>query len=517
MSAGRAVIYARYSSAAQRDASIEDQVRVCRECAERRGDRIVEVYADRATSGTTTAKRDEFMRLMADSRDGRWDTLYVYKIDRFARNRYDSAIYRKELSERGVSIVAAAESIPDGPDGIILEALLEGLAEYYSANLSENVKRGMEGNALKCMHNGARCYGYDLGSDGYYHVNEAEAEVVRTVFGLYAGGASCPEIVEALSPYRTRTGKRWRVQDVSRMVRNEKYAGTYVYKDHRVPGGMEAIVDMATFDAAQARTENRRRSRRRLGAVDYTLTGMLFDGEGRPFVGVSGRGRRGKKYCYYKCLETGTAWPKDKVDEAVAEALSSLFDAGGGAMESIADMVMSALDEEQTEERRSVEEAERRVASMGREVERLIDLAMKVDENEQVAARIDAVSRERAELEDDLARRREALDFISRDKILFFLEEVRRTGKPAKVVEAFVSRVMIDVDGAVTVEFGIGENDSVGKGKINEPPGRPGGSNDSLRAGAEGFEPPTNGTKNRCPTIGRRPSVREQCSRLRAA
>ena len=143
-----AVIYARYSSSGQREESIEDQVRVCTEEARRNGDRIVRVYADRATSGTTTNHRAAFAEMVADSARGWFEKVYVYKTDRFARNRYDSAIYKTKLKRNGVRVVSATERIEDGPDGILLEAVLEGMAEYYSANIAENVKRGLHVNAL---------------------------------------------------------------------------------------------------------------------------------------------------------------------------------------------------------------------------------------------------------------------------------------------------------------------------------------------------------------------------------
>lgn len=124
----KAVIYARYSSHNQRDASIEDQVRVCREDAERRGDEIVGIYADRAVSGTSD-RRDQFQKMIADAERADWDVVYTYKTDRFARSRYDSAIYKSRLRKFGKTIVCSAESIPEGPDGIILESVLEGMAK----------------------------------------------------------------------------------------------------------------------------------------------------------------------------------------------------------------------------------------------------------------------------------------------------------------------------------------------------------------------------------------------------
>lgn len=99
-----AAIYARYSSSRQRKESIEDQVAACRSSAEAAGDEVAEVYADEAKSGTTTERRDAFRQMMADAKSGRFRRLWVYKTDRFARNRYDSAIHKHRLKVSGVEV-----------------------------------------------------------------------------------------------------------------------------------------------------------------------------------------------------------------------------------------------------------------------------------------------------------------------------------------------------------------------------------------------------------------------------
>ena len=162
----RAAIYARFSSSRQREESIADQVRVCTERAVREGWDIAGTYTDEARSGTDASHRPGFQRMVADAERGAFDVLLVYKLDRFARNRYDSATYRAKLRRAGVEVVSATEGVPDGPEGIILDSVLEGMAEYYSANLAQNVRRGMEGNALKCRHNGVRVFGYFNSPDG---------------------------------------------------------------------------------------------------------------------------------------------------------------------------------------------------------------------------------------------------------------------------------------------------------------------------------------------------------------
>lgn len=118
----KAVIYARYSPGPrQTDQSIEGQLTVCTDFCNQRGLTVVDTYCDRHISGRTDA-RSEFQKLIADAKKRKFDAVVVYKTDRFARNKYDSAIYKRELKQNGIQIFYAAEAIPDGPEGIILRA-----------------------------------------------------------------------------------------------------------------------------------------------------------------------------------------------------------------------------------------------------------------------------------------------------------------------------------------------------------------------------------------------------------
>ena len=156
----RAVIYARYSSDNQREESIEGQLRDCNEYAKYNDIEIVGHYIDRAYSAKTD-DRPDFQKMIADSNKKLFDVVLVWKLDRFARSRYDSAFYRYTLRKNGVKIISVKENISDGPEGIILESMIEAMAEYYSANLSQNVKRGFRENALKGKWNGGAIpFGY---------------------------------------------------------------------------------------------------------------------------------------------------------------------------------------------------------------------------------------------------------------------------------------------------------------------------------------------------------------------
>lgn len=303
----RAVIYARYSSHAQKDASIEQQLRVCRQYAREHDLQIVGEYCDHAISGTSD-KRPEFLRMIKDSAKGHWERVLVYKIDRFARNRYDSAMYKARLKKNGVKVMSVMEPIPEGPEGILLESVLEGSAEYYSANLSQNILRGMHDNALACkVNNGGLPLGYVKGPDGRYAIEPAGAAVVREIFEMYANGSNVAEIIATLNSrgLRTSRGAQWNKNSLHTILRNERYAGVYIWRDVRIEGGIPAIISRELFDEVQDRLKKVARAPAAARTdVDYMLTGKLFCGHcGSPMVGESGTGKSGRKFYYYNCIK----------------------------------------------------------------------------------------------------------------------------------------------------------------------------------------------------------------------
>jgi DNA invertase Pin-like site-specific DNA recombinase len=306
----RAVIYVRYSSHSQRDVSIEQQIRACRRFAERQDIEILDVYEDRALTGTSD-KRPGFQKMIRDAAHGEWDYVIVYTLDRFARDRYDSAVYKRQLKNHGVKVLSAMENISDDPTGVLMESLLEGLAEYYSKELSQKIRRGMEDNARKCLVNGSLPLGYVRGADGRYAICEEEAEIVREAFRRVAAGEKFLQIFEDFNSrgLLTKKGKAWNKSSFNKMLTNERYIGIYIYGDVRIPGGIPAIVTQDQFDAVTNRLGNKANARisaapqrRRQENGTYLLTGKLFCGHCKsPMVGVSGHSKAGSPYYYYVC------------------------------------------------------------------------------------------------------------------------------------------------------------------------------------------------------------------------
>lgn len=233
----------------------------------------------------------------------------MYTLDRFARNRYDSAIYKAKLKKNGVRVYYAKQPMPDTPEGIILESVLEGYAEYYSENLARNIKRGIRENALQGLATGGAnlLLGYTVGEDRKYAIDPTGAKIVQEIFQLYADGMSATQIIAYCNErgYKTARGNAFNKNSLRTILRNEKYIGTYKLMDIVIPDGMPAIIDKPLFEKVQAMLKHNGKARAKAKAHEnYLLTTKLFCGHcGSPMVGESGTSKTGQVHYYYKCTK----------------------------------------------------------------------------------------------------------------------------------------------------------------------------------------------------------------------
>ncbi len=296
-----AVIYARYSSDNQTEQSIEGQLRVCEQYAKNNDILIVHTYIDRAMTGTND-NRPDFQQMIRDSNNRQFENIIVYKIDRFSRNKYETAKYKKILKDNGVKLLSAMEKIPDTPEGIILESLLEGMAEYYSAELAQKVSRGMRETRIKgFFQGGALPYGYKL--DGRKIViDESKLEIVKTIFKQYANGVFVKDIVSYLSNNGiTNRGKEFKRSTVYDMLRNEAYIGIY-RKDNTIYENMyPQIIDNETFSKSLAKRGVNHYGKRSVKSI-YLLRNKLICGYcGKKLIAESAITKAGHRINYYKC------------------------------------------------------------------------------------------------------------------------------------------------------------------------------------------------------------------------
>ena len=293
-----AVIYARFSCDKQRDESIEDQLRVCMEYAREHGITVVGQYCDYALSGRND-HRPQFLKMIEDSKSGAFNTVLLWKMDRFARNRWDSAIYKKELYMNGVSVISATEPIPEGGGGIIMESIYDGMAEMYSVQISQNVKRAARGNALKNKSNGGyTLFGYKVNPiTRQYELDEVTAPIAEEIFNRAAAGKSYKSIIQ----YAKSLGFNFGYCKLSTMLKNERYTGVYIYDGIRNEGGMPAIVSKTKFDIIQRIFADNSR-RQRSANVKYLFSKRCFCGKcGSTITGEYAKNSKGSIYYYYTC------------------------------------------------------------------------------------------------------------------------------------------------------------------------------------------------------------------------
>lgn len=300
-----AIAYYRYSSHKQGEQSIEGQAHAAQAWASANGYTLVREYADRAVSGRTD-DREAFQQMLRELDRLRPEVLILWKVDRMGRNREEVAINKYKCKKAGTKVVYTAESIPDSPEGVILESVLEGMAEYYSLQLSQNIRRGQRLSAEKCQSIGGRpLMGYRV-INKRYELDESGAAVVREIFKMYLSGSSQSQIARSLNAQGLRTvaGKAWRSESVRRILVNERYTGIYICSGFRIPGGMPQIIDEETFRRAQEMAKvHKRMPAHDWENTEYLLTGKLFCGKcGRQMTGISGRGKSGAKHNYYACM-----------------------------------------------------------------------------------------------------------------------------------------------------------------------------------------------------------------------
>ena len=457
-----AVIYARYSSDSQREESIEGQLRECREYAERNNMTTVGTYIDRALSAKT-ADRPEFQRMIKDSAKELFEIVLVWKLDRFSRDRYDSAHYKHILKKNGVKVISAKEHISEGPEGIILEAMLEGYAEFYSAELSEKIHRGQKENALKGKNNGGGVpLGYLLDKKAQKLViDPVTAPLVVEIFEKYADGKSVRSIVEDFNTrgLKTKKGQPFNINSFSSLLKNRKYIGEYRYQDVVIEGGVPAIVPEDLFNRVQERMEKNRHAPAMAKAKeDYLLTTKLFCGYcGAYLCGESGTSRTGVVHHYYKCVSVKKKrtdchkkpvrkeWLEDMVVNATMKMLMN--DATIGA-------IVSALMTLQDEENVNLPLYEKQLRETKTAIDNLLNAIQQGLLTRSTKERLDALEAAQDELENKIACEKLAKPRITEEQLRFFLEKFRKMdvanqAQRKMLIDTFVNAIFLYDDKVV--------------------------------------------------------------------
>jgi len=452
-----AVIYARYSSDNQREESIEGQIRECMEFAERQGVTVIGKYIDRAMSAKTD-DRPDFQRMIKDSAKHLFDVVIVWKLDRFARNRYDSARYKTTLKRNGVRVISAKENISDRPEGILLESMLEGYAEYYSAELSEKVIRGMTDNALKCKSNGSQMpFGYVTDSEQHFVIEPHEAALVQELYTRYAAGEASTDIMRDFTArgVRSKTGKVFTKSTIINMLHNRRYLGEYRFMDIVVDGGIPQIISQELFDRVQARfSRSKKAPARNKAKVDYLLTTKLYCGKCGTFMaGESGTSRSGDTHYYYKCSNVKRRRGCDKKSvrkEWIEDLVVDLTMQYALADEPIERMAESVV-ELQKKENTVLPMLKKRMAETAKAISNLLDAIQQGLFNAAAKQRMDELEAAKSALEIQIAQEEMQQPTLTKDQIVFWIGQFRHGDTKdmhfrRQLIDSFVNAIYLYED-----------------------------------------------------------------------
>jgi DNA invertase Pin-like site-specific DNA recombinase len=443
-------LYLRFSSERQREQSIEGQLRDCRSFCKVNRYRIAAIYVDRATTARKDVeKRIHFQEMIRDSEKKPWKYVVVWKLDRFARNRTDSALFKFRLRKNGVRVISATEAISEKPEGIILEAVLEGMAEFYSADLSQKITRGMRESALKCHSIGGHVpLGYKI-EDHKLVVDPNTAYIVQEAFRLYANGETVAEICRMFNTkgYRTAKGAEFNRNSFKSMFRNERYIGVYTYRDIRIEGGVPAIIDKELFETVSHRLSvNAEAPARGKAKVDYLLAGKLFCGHcGGSMNGESGTSKTGAIHNYYTCYSRKRHHSCDKrplkkewIEQVVAQDAMELMT--DEVIEELADMAMAQTDQDLKENTRIPELTERKkeiesgIANITKAIEKGIA-------SDSLMERLVELEKDKKKILRLLEEEEKYVCRIDREQIIFWLEKF----KGGNLEDEGFRRIIIDL------------------------------------------------------------------------
>lgn len=343
-----AAAYIRVSTDDQAEYSPDAQLRALKSWA-RANDYYVDpdhIYIDEGISGRKAERRPAFMSMIsaAKQKPAPFEAILVHKFDRFARSREDSVVYKSLLrKECGVKVISITESIEDDKFSIILEAMLEAMAEYYSINLSEEVKKGMTEKARRGERQTSAPFGY-RSVNGQLVPDPTEAAAVKYLFDRFASGQFSGETYFALtrwlndSGYRTRRGKSFQNRSVRYILTNPTYIGLNAWTPDRKKkrnteylaeettllekGSHEPLIDQATWEKVQARVSGLREqfghNRRPAHHADW-ISGLVHCSAcGEPMIRTQQVRKSGNVYAYWVC--NGYAHGRCSHPQGIADA-----------------------------------------------------------------------------------------------------------------------------------------------------------------------------------------------------
>lgn len=470
-----AVLYCRYSSTQQTENSIDGQLRECHRFADYHGYKIIGEYIDRAKSGTSVEQRDDFLRMISDAKKQQFAYIIVYRFDRFARNRYDSVVYKRQLAISGVRVISATEAVADGPDGAILEAMYEAMDESYSRRLSAITLRGIQEATRKGIWCSAIPFGYHT-EDKRLTIDEKEAPAVREIYTQYAEGKTKSEIAKWLNGhgYRTRRGKQFTCNNFNTILSNTAYTGRAKCRDIEIE--TPAIIEKELYEKVQKKLAQNAPSRgKKTDKRYFALTGKLYCGLcGCAMTSDLGTSQNGTVHAYYSCSRRKTAHGvrggkcKKKSERQdflewyiVRQTMSHVLT--DTRIAEISERLEKLSHEDQAST--SIREIESRQKEINKELDDLTDKLIATNNQSiinRINTRADELTAELSALDADLSHFRLQVDHaLTARQIAAYLRSLR-TGDPLdqdfrrRIIDTFIQRVYL-FDDKILVYYNIKE------------------------------------------------------------
>lgn len=481
-------LYARYSSDNQRTESIDAQIRHLKDFCNENNYTIVKIYSDEALSGTND-NRPQFMQMINDSKLKLFKAVVVHKLDRFARNRYDSAFYKRELKKHGVNVLSALEKFDDSPESIILESVIEGMNEYYSANLSREVMKGMKETAYECKHTGGKPpFGYDIDKNKKYIINDFEASIVRKIFKMYIDGEGYSKILKSLNGIKTKHGNSFSKTGINSILKNEKYSGVYVFnkfkrvkvdgKSRNVPNdekniikidnGVPSIITKEDFERAKKIMEaNRKTFRNYPKKVNYLLSGLVRCGKCQSNMsGITKKAGRNKTvYSTYECScrrrkKECDSKPisKDKLEQIVINTIETKITSN---IDDLTEKVYNYLQNKIRETNTSLETYKKELITVEKQISNIVEAIANGMFHDSMKQKMTDLEKRKANLTTLIAESSNSQPLVTKPVIKMYLEQNKSIKdktyeEQKKIIHSFVEQITVfensvDVDLIVTL------------------------------------------------------------------
>ena len=468
----KVVIYARFSSSSQREASIDEQVKVCREYAEKHDYSIINVYSDSALTGKTD-DRPALQKLLSDSYKHLFKAVLVYSIDRFGRDLEQTLSNEKILRNNGVSLLSATENFSDDPSGLFFRNIMMSYAQYYSDELSVKIKRGMDYNAERCLYNGGGVpLGYQISKDKHFEINPNTASIVKCIYEMYADGKTITEITSYLNAqvFKTAKGVAFNKNSLHTILTNKRYLGYYIYSGKEIPNGIPRIISDELFERVEeSLAKNKKAPARARAKVEYLLTTKLFCGHCKELMtGFSGTGKQGKIYRYYICNGTKSKPKtcnkkrvnKDYIENLVVAECRRLLSAEN--IRRIAKEVVAISEAEK--DTSNLKRLKKLLAENERKQNNTITAIMESDSTsvrKRLGEQIPILEKEQEELRKQIEIEEQPYPTLSESEIRFFLTSLKKGNvndiKYRKtLIRIFVNKIFL-YDDRITITYNSGD------------------------------------------------------------